>query len=778
MASNVDITFTVRGIDCASCARTVETGVRQLDGVESCSLNFTTEQLRVSGAITREAVLDRVRALGYEVAEPVAEGTTQQSSPPSFLSFMWERWETRLALLGALLIVPGVVLNEILHWEIWWVEALALVTLVIAGLPIARSAWRVLIVNREININVLMTIAAIGAVVIGAYVEAGMVMVLFAIGEALEGYTSTRARHAVRSLMEVAPNIATRLEPDGREEQILVDALRVGETIIVRPGERIPMDGVVRAGAAAVNQAPITGESRPVDKVAGDEVFAGSINGEAALEITVTRLAEDNTISRMIQLVAEAQERRAPAERFIEGFARWYTPAVVVLALLVATVPPLFFGQPFWNPTSHEFGWFYRALALLVVACPCALVISTPVSIVSALSTAARSGVLIKGGAYLEALSRVRAIAFDKTGTLTNGQPQVVGIRSVACNGVETPCAACDDTLALAHAVERRSEHPLARAITSAALERELGGRYPPAEGVTALVGRGVGGRVVRRDVLVGSHTYFDMSIPHAEEHCAGAAADAARGWTPLLVSADGAYVGTIAVADTVRPSSQTAVAELDQLGLHTVMLTGDSQRTAQAIAADVGVSDVRAELLPEHKLQAVEELRKTYGPTAMVGDGINDAPALAAATVGIAIGGAHGGTNQAMETADITLMSNDLRRLPFAVRLSRAAMRTVRVNVALSLGLKLIFLVLVLLGMGTLWMAVIADVGASLLVTLNGMRLLGFRDRLRETGAGATSTNDPQVQRQETTCTIGCCASTRPATEERSAEEHSCRCC
>jgi Cd2+/Zn2+-exporting ATPase len=487
----------------------------------------------------------------------------------------------------------------------------------------------------------------------------------------------------------------------------------------------------------AINQAPITGESALIEKTPGAEVFAGSINGEGSLELEVIRPAAESTISRMIRLVEEAQERRAPVQRLVDRFAKYYTPLVVLVALLTTTIPPLFFGQPFWNPAPTEFGWLYRGLALLVVACPCALVISTPVSIISAMTSAARYGVLFKGGAYVEALSKVRAVAFDKTGTLTSGRPSVVGLRTPECAGSDADgnlCRACGDMLALAHAVERRSEHPLAYAITSASTKHGLDQCYPPAEAVTALTGRGVSGRVGDREVLVGSHRYFDADVPHSPQHCAAAAQDAVQGYTPLLVSSGGTYLGTITVADTVRPGARAAVAQLNDLGLAaTIMLTGDQRSTAERIGADVGVSAVRAELLPEQKVTAVAELQREYGPIAMIGDGINDTPALATASIGIAVGAAHGGTNQAMETADITLMSDDLRRLPFALRLSRAAMSTVKFNVFLSIAIKLVVLLLVLAGTGTMWMAVLADVGTSLLVTLNGMRLLGVRAQSAE---------------------------------------------
>lgn len=736
--STTDLTFTIRGMDCAGCASAIERGVAQLDGVETCELNFTTERLHVQGTLSRDAVVQRVRDLGYEALDAVpAAATPAPAAPQNFVQFMWARLDTRLALIGVLLVLPGVILHEILGWDALWIDALALLAMALTIGPVVRSAWRALRTNRELNINALMTIAAVGAVVIGAYVEAGLVIVLFALGEALEGYTSTRARHAIRSLMEVAPQTALRLGASScgchGEERVPVADLRVGDRIAVRPGERIPMDGTVYAGVSAVNQAPITGESRLIEKEPGAEVFAGSINGEGSLEITVTHLAADTTIARMIRLVAEAQERRAPVQRFVDRFARVYTPIVIALALLVMIGPPLLFGQPFWNPDAATFGWFYRGLALLVVACPCALVISTPVSLVSALSAAARNGVLIKGGAVLETLSRVRAVAFDKTGTLTAGRPAVVAVRAVDCaaalDGAPGHCPACNDVLALAGTVERRSEHPLAHAIVTASAAYGLDARVPTAEGVTALVGRGVAGMVDGREVLVGSHRHFDAAITHDPRHCAAATQDSASGYTPVLVEVQGRYVGMITLADSVRDTSREAVAALKALGLRAiVMLTGDQRATAERIGAAVGVNDVRAELLPAEKVAVVNELQRNHGPTAMVGDGINDTPALAAADVGIAIGGAHGGTNQAMETADITLMGDDLRQLPFALRLSRAAMQTVRCNIAFAIAIKLVFLALVVAGSGTMWMAVLADVGASLLVTLNGMRLLGYR--------------------------------------------------
>ncbi len=747
-------TFRITGMDCADCARSIERGVQRLAGVDEAMLNFSLGTLKVSGEIAAAAIVARVRELGYDVADEAATGPGGQPESGAmprglrgFLHYLLARRDTTLALIGALLIAPGLIFNEFLPMlglEHPLFDVMAVGAWLTAGFPIARSAWRSLRINREININVLMTIAAAGAVAIGAYTEAGLVIVLFAIGEALEGYTAAQARDSIRSLMQLAPAAATVLAPcldcrehlgqDGysggpcpfcglEEKRVPVSSLQVTDRIIVKPGERIPMDGRVLAGQSGVNQAPITGESLPVDKIAGAEVFAGSINGEGVLEIAVTRLAADNTIARMIRLVEEAQAQRAPAQRFVDRFAALYTPAVVALAALVAAIPPLFFAQPFWATPDHQ-GWLYRALALLVVACPCALVISTPVSLISAISNAARHGVLIKGGAYLEALSQIRAIAFDKTGTLTSGQPALVSVRAATCQEESAAsCPQCDDLLALAAAVERRSEHPLARAIVAGWEQRGSAHRYPASEGVTALAGQGVRGRVNGRDVFIGSHSFFDNNLIH-NAHCRDIAAAAAAGQTAMLVSADDRYFGYLTVADAVRADSPAILAELRRLGVpRLVMLTGDDAAAAAGVAQQVGVSDVRANLLPQDKLAAVQALLAEHGAVAMVGDGINDAPALAAASVGIAMGAA--GAAQALETADIALMSDDLSKLPFALRLSRAAMRIIRQNVAFSIGVKAAFLLLVLAGLGSMWLAVFADMGASLLVTLNGMRLL-----------------------------------------------------
>ena len=753
--TDTELRFQITGMDCANCARSIEKGVAGLPNVEAATINFTTGTLRVAGTAAPDRVVARVRELGYDVAlgeggkgrkgegeiaagdtpAPLLPGSPAQKSS-GLLSYLWSRSDTRLALIAALLVIPGILFDELLPGlgiESPIFAAMSVLAMAMAGYPVALSAIRALRVNREITINLLMTIAAVGAIIIGAYTEAGLVMVLFALSEGLEGYTANRARDAIGSLSELAPATATVIR-DGVETPIPVEALSVGDHIVVKPGERLAMDGRVLSGVSAVDQAPITGESRPVDKVAGDEVFAGSVNGHGALEVEVTRLAEDNTISRMIRLVADAQERRAPAQRFVDRFARVYTPLVVFIAILVATLPPLFFGEPFWNPAPDVQGWFYKALALLVVACPCALVVSTPVTLISAISNGARHGVLFKGGAFLEELSRVRVIAFDKTGTITRGQPAVVGVHAANCNEETAnnelrmtntevdgqPCEACDDVLALAAAVERRSEHPLAGAVMAEADARGVSDRYASTD-VAALTGRGISGQVNGRTVTVGSHAWFEDNATHDPHHDHIAAADA-QGLTTVLVSEEDAYRGYIAMADTTRRGAAEAMADLAGMGVASlVMLTGDHATTAERIAAEVGLTDVRAGLLPADKVAAVEELREKYGNVAMVGDGINDTPALAAASVGLALGR----TAQALETADVVLLGDDLRQLPFAVRLARAAMNTVRVNVALSIGIKVVFFVLVLAGGGSMWLAVLADMGTTVLVTTNGMRLL-----------------------------------------------------
>jgi Cd2+/Zn2+-exporting ATPase len=582
------------------------------------------------------------------------------------------------------------------------------------GTP-ARRAWRA-IKARTLDINVLMVIAVAGAAVLGEWLEAAAVVWLFAVAQALEARSLGRARRAIRTLMHLAPDIAT-LRRDGHEREVPVADVRVSDVVVVRPGQRVPVDGVVLTGESAVNQAPVTGESWPAEKTPGDPVFAGSINGAGALEIQAVRPACDSTISRIVRLVEQAQRERAPVQLLVDRFARRYTPAVVGLAVLLAVVPPLAaVGAGGW---SHAFGvWSYRALALLVVACPCALVISTPVSIVSALTAAARHGVLIKGGSHLERLASVRCLAFDKTGTLTHNRVTVTDVLGV--DGVSTA-----GVLAVAAALESRSEHPIGRAIVDRA--RIAGVVVAPGLAFRALPGLGAEATVAAAPAIIGSHRLFEerrlctpslhARIEEVEE----------RGATPVLVSHDGAALGVIGLADRLRDGGSDVVAGLRAEGVdHIVLLTGDARPSADMVSRGAGLDAAHAELLPGDKARVLGKLREAYGPVAMVGDGVNDAPALAAADVGIAMGAA--GSDVALETADVVLMSDDLTRLPYALRLSRATLRNIRANLTIALSLKIAFVAMAAVGVATLWMAVLADTGASLIVTANSLRLLRMR--------------------------------------------------
>jgi Cd2+/Zn2+-exporting ATPase len=570
----------------------------------------------------------------------------------------------------------------------------------------AQRAWASLR-RGSLDINALMVMAVAGAIAIGEWEEGAIVVSLFAVAQWLESYTVERARAAIRALLDLAPAEA-RISDDDGERLVPLDLVRPGQRLLVRPGERVALDGTVLEGRSDVNQAPITGESVPVDKAAGDEVFAGTINGHGSLVVNVTRRRDDTTLARIIHLVEEAQSRRAPVQQFIDRFASWYTPAVVAVAMLIGVVPILA-GAPAET-------WIYRALVVLVVACPCALVISTPVSLVSALACAARHGVLIKGGASLERLAGVTAVAFDKTGTLTRGEITV---------GVAEPLGGTrvDDLLAFAAAVEQHSEHPIARAVVAEARSRQL--RLPAVTGVRALPGLGVEGDVGGAHVLCAAPRLFAGTTALDPEALATVERLTAAGLSPMIVARDGAAIGVIGVADRERDGAADAVADLRRAGVSRVtMLTGDAAPCARAVGARLGVDEVQADLMPAGKVDAIERVRGT-GRVAMIGDGINDAPALAAADVGIVMGAI--GSDAAIETADVALMTDDLSKVSWAIRLSRATVRNVRANVAIALGLKAAFVIAAAAGVATLWMAVLADTGASVIVLANALRLRRF---------------------------------------------------
>jgi Zn2+/Cd2+-exporting ATPase len=690
--------FKIEGMDCHEEVAILEHRLKSLTGLERLDADVVGQRLRIQ--------YDAAKLTTARIAEAVAQtgmrAWLEHEEPRPSADAVWRE---RLVGLSGLALGVGLSLQLAgASGPAVWAPLLA--SVVLGGSQTARRAWTSLM-SARLDIHVLMMVAVAGAIALGEWAEGASVVFLFALAQALESRAMARARGAIRALMDLAPTEALVLR-DGGEQTLPVEDVRVGDVIVVRPGEKIPLDGVVRAGNSHVNQAPITGESLPVEKQPGDEVFAGAINGRAALDVRVTRLRRDSTLARIIHLVERAQAQRAPSQTFVDRFARVYTPLVLTLALLVAFVPPILVG-------AECDTWIYRSLVLLVISCPCALVISTPVSIVSALAAAARKGVLIKGGARLERLAAVRCVAFDKTGTLTKGRLRVSEI--VPLNGAQPL-----DALALAASVESRSEHPIGRAILERA--HAEGVVLPAVDRVEALPGRGAQGYVADRLIAVGSARLF------AERALGTAVLDsavdrvAASGRSTVVVSANDEPLAVIGVSDEMREAAPDTIAMLRDHGIeHVVLLTGDREPAARALARGLGITDVRSDLLPEHKLDAVNDLRRRYGAIAMVGDGVNDAPALAAADVGIAMGVA--GTDAALETADVALMADELPKIAYAIRLSRATLRNIRANIAFSIVLKGAFLVMALSGTATLWMAVVADMGASLIVIANALRLL-----------------------------------------------------
>jgi Zn2+/Cd2+-exporting ATPase len=591
-----------------------------------------------------------------------------------------------------------------------------LAAIVIGGYSLFKVGLKNL-VKWQFDMKTLMTIAIIGAAIIGEWSEGAVVVILFAISEALEKYSMDKARASIRSLMDIAPKEAL-IKRNDKEMLIHVEDIMVGDIMIVKPGQKIAMDGLVLLGNSSVNQAAITGESVPVEKQVNDEVFAGTLNEEGMLEVQVTKRVDDTTIAKIIHLVEEAQAERAPSQAFVDRFAKYYTPTIMLVAALVAIIPPLLISAD-WSE------WIYQGLAVLVVGCPCALVVSTPVSIVTAIGNAARNGVLIKGGIYLEETGALKAIAFDKTGTLTKGVPVVTDLEVIS------DVADRNQLLTIIAALEYRSQHPLAASIIKLADQEGLPFKGVEVTEFSSITGKGIKGTIEGLTYYIGSPKWIEELLNNGFNQAIQKQILKLQnqGKTVMVICADQEINALIAVADEVRDTSHSVIQKLHHLGIKkTIMLTGDNKGTANAIGSQVGVSEVQAELLPQDKLDFIKQLRQEYGKVAMVGDGINDAPALAAATVGVAMGGA--GTDTALETADIALMGDDLRKLPFTIKLSRKALQIIKQNITFSIAIKLIALLLVIPGWLTLWIAIFADMGATIIVTLNSLRLLKVKDK------------------------------------------------
>lgn len=684
-------------MDCPTEAEMIRKKLGGMTAVKSLEFNLVQRVLTVVHTPdTLEPILDAIRSLGFKPELPDSSGqhvNTREPDKP------W--WPLALAGVAA-------IASEAAHWmelPTGLAAGLAILAVAVCGLTTYKKGW-LAIRHGNLNINALMSIAVTGALLLGQWPEAAMVMVLFAVAELIEAKSLDRARNAMEGLMKLAPETATVQQPDGGWLEVEANTVALASLVRVKPGERVGLDGEIVHGRSSVNQAPITGESLPVDKTEGDPVYAGTINESGSFDYRVTATANNTTLARIIHAVEEAQGAKAPTQRFVDQFARVYTPIVVAMAFAVAILPPLLMGGD-W----HD--WIYKALVLLVIACPCALVISTPVTVVSGLAAAARHGILIKGGAYLEGGHKLKWLAFDKTGTITHGRPRQTDFELLA--GKDT--ASCRR---LAASLASRSDHPISQAIIAAASDDT--GPYAPVDGFEALAGLGTHGLIGGKPYWLGNHR-----LAHELGHCSHELEERLdqlerQGKTVVLLIDEQQVLALFAVADTIKDSSRDAIDALHQLGIKTVMLTGDNVHTAKIIAAQVGIDQAQGNLLPADKLKVVERLGEE-GAVGMVGDGINDAPALARANLGFAM--AAMGSATAIETADIALMDDDLRKIPMFIRLSRTTRSALAQNIFLALAIKAVFLVLTLVGLGTMWMAVFADVGASLLVVGNGLRLL-----------------------------------------------------
>lgn len=691
--------YRIDGMSCASCANIFEKNVEKLEGVEEATVNFGASKISVQGSITIE---DLEQAGAFENLK-IRNENERRVERKSF----WKQKANIKVYIAAILLVLTWTINSQLGEEHLFVTLGYASVIVIGGYSLFIQGAKNL---RQFifDMNTLMTIAIIGAALINQWSEGAMVVILFAISEALEKYSIDKARASIESLMDIAPHEA--LIRRGQEEmKIAVEEIQIGDIMIVKPGQQLAMDGVVIKGLSTVNQAAITGESVPITKTIEDEVFAGTLNEEGLLEVEVTKKVDDTALAKIIHLVEEAQAERAPSQAFVDRFAEYYTPFIMVLAFLIAVVPPLFFGGN-WEQ------WIYQGLAVLVVGCPCALVVSTPVAVVTAIGNAAKNGVLIKGGIHLEEAGDLDVIAFDKTGTLTKGVPTVTDLVAYEIDE--------EGLLTLTAAIEKSSQHPLASAIVKEAEERNFNVNQYEMHEFQSLTGQGVKAVLEDQIYYVGSPNLFYELHGEIDQLIIKEITQLqTEGKTVMILGTEKMIYGLIAVADEVRKSSQHVIERLNQMGVETLMLTGDNERTAAAIGEELGISKVQAELMPEDKLETIKTLQEAGKKVGMVGDGVNDAPALAASDIGVAMGGA--GTDTALETADIALMSDDLNQLPYSIGLSQKALRIIKQNITFSLGIKLFALLLVIPGWLTLWIAVFSDMGATVMVTLNSLRLL-----------------------------------------------------
>jgi Cd2+/Zn2+-exporting ATPase len=694
-------------MDCPAEERLIRNRLEGMAGVEQLRFNLMQRELTVLHRLPDDApVFAALQALNMEPLRQDGEG----GAPAAPMAGVSARTKLLVGFSGC-----AAISAEIIGWTTGneqspVVIALSILAIALGGSDTIKKGF-VALKTFTLNINFLMMLAITGAMLIGEWPEAAMVTFLFALAELIEAYSLDRARNAIRGLMEMTPEVAM-VKTDAGWTQVPAAEVGIDAIVAIKPGERIALDGVIVSGQSSVNQAPITGESMPVEKQPGDPVFAGTINERGKLEFRVTANKGNTTLARIIRAVQAAQSERAPTQRFVDQFARYYTPAIVVLAIVIASVPPLLFGAAFAP-------WFYKALVTLVIACPCALVVSTPVTVVSGLAAAARRGILIKGGVYLEEGRKLKALALDKTGTLTHGKPKLTDITPIN-NQPENKC------LQLAASLDFHSGHPVASAVVAHWKQQQSEHRLLQVDDFESLTGRGVKGVIGGALYYIGNHRLVEeLGICGPDVETVLEKLEK-QGKTVVVLSSAQEPLCIFAVADTIRDTSVQAVKELQALGVHCVLLTGDNQNTANAIAAEVGVGEVHGDMLPEDKLKVIEELRQRYDVVGMVGDGINDAPALAKSSIGFAMGAAS--TDTALETADVALMQDDLRRIPLFIALSRKTSRVLKQNITLSIGIKVVFLALNFADLATLWMAVFADMGASLIVVFNGLRLLRFR--------------------------------------------------